>query len=58
MTDEMKPPIGLWVADGDTPAHRLYLRAGFADTSTRDSTRAKVDKDLVAMTLDLASSVR
>ncbi len=50
--------LNLWVADGDTPAHRLYLRSGFADTATRDTTRAKIDKDLVAMTFDLVSSVR
>ncbi len=47
--------IGLWVADADTPAHRLYLRAGFVDTAIRDTTRAKIDKDLIAMTLDITS---
>ena len=45
--------LRLWVADGDTPARRLNLRAGFEDTGERDETREKIDKDLVRMILDL-----
>lgn len=50
--------LNLWVADGDTPAHRLYLRAGFSDTSVRDTSRARIDSDLVSMTFRLQSSDR
>ena len=45
--------LRLWVADADTPAHRLYLRAGFHDSDERDASRSKIDKDLVRMILEL-----
>ena len=45
--------LRLWVADGETPAHRLYRKAGFLDSDERDTSRTKIDKDIIRMILEL-----
>lgn len=41
--------LWLWCEEGDNAAHRLYEKAGFKDSKNRDTTREKIDKDLVEM---------
>lgn len=45
--------LRLWCEDGDSAAHQLYLKVGFVDSDKRDTTREKIDKDLVEMILIL-----
>ena len=41
--------LWLWCEAGDNAAHGLYQKAGFVDSDNRDTTREKIDKDLVEM---------
>ncbi|MBT3603384.1 MAG: GNAT family N-acetyltransferase [Candidatus Latescibacteria bacterium] len=41
--------LWLWCEDGDNAAHRLYQKAGFVYSDNRDTTREKIDKDLIEM---------
>lgn len=41
--------LRLWCEEGDNAAHCLYEKCGFKDSKRRNTTRDKVDKDLVEM---------